>query len=380
MRGKSMILIMIALGCGLVASIGISQILDRNNKPKANVATKKIFVAVQDVDINKILDAEMIKLEEWPADKVPEDAITSLEDVKDLAPNQRLFAGEPIRREKLIDPNKGGDDLRIPKGFRVQAIKVDAASSVANLVRPGHHVDVLVYLRKGGNIAQTTTKTILQDVRVFAVNAQTIRETDEEGNTKNAKTVSLLLQPEQVETILMASRLGTISLSLRRPDDDTETVIGRGVTPERFLIGGADDATPDDEATAKSVEEAAGSVKNAALDFQDWLDSVTEEAKDEEVAQVVNSAWTVQMMTPDGITTFEVSDDGAISKAQEVNTSPAPATPAAAVDPDLPADADQSSPDVQLTEPANGGAGGASIDDQIDEPDVIDDADLDPDA
>ena len=35
MRPKSLILLALALGCGLVASIGISQVLDGNNRPAA---------------------------------------------------------------------------------------------------------------------------------------------------------------------------------------------------------------------------------------------------------------------------------------------------------------------------------------------------------
>ena len=205
MRGKSMILIVIALGCGLVASIGISQILDGRGGGGPKVETRKIYVAVKDVDINHVLDAETIKLEEWPVEKIPEGAVASLDEVKGLMTNQRLFSGEPIRKEKLVDPmKKGGESARIPAGYRVQAIKVKAEDVAGNLIAPGDHVDVQVYLRKGGNIPDTITKTFLEDVRVFAINQTTSREQDEEGNKINAKTVSLLLKPAQVEEMLLA--------------------------------------------------------------------------------------------------------------------------------------------------------------------------------
>ena len=367
MRGKSMVLILIALGCGLVASIGISQILDRQGTaPK--IETKKIYVAAIDVDIHDRIDAEMIKLEEWPADKVPEDAMSDLEGIKGLAPRQRLFAGEPIRRNKLLDPEKEGSTARrIPKGLRVQAIKVDAASAVANLIEPGDHVDVLVYLRKGGNIAETTTKTILQDVRVFAVNHKTNRVTDEEGNVINARTVSLLLTPEQVERILMASRLGSINLSLRSPEDNEESLTD-GVTPGEFLLGNAEDATPDDPEPVQQETQS----KSAAVDFQDFLDSITADEPEVE-AEPVSKGWEIVMMTPDSVTTFEVQDDAKISKARMVTDTP-PVEPQVAADPaPLPTD---------LQPPTNPVSPGddASSDDQSDEPDADDDADSDPDA
>ena len=79
MRGKSMILIVIALGCGLVASIGISKILDRQNSGTPESATKKIYVTAKNIDIAEVIDAEMIKLEEWPADRVPEGAVDNID-------------------------------------------------------------------------------------------------------------------------------------------------------------------------------------------------------------------------------------------------------------------------------------------------------------
>ena len=77
MRGKSLVLIIIALGCGLVASIGISQIMDKKPVDSSHqMKMGKIYVAIVDVDINEPLNAEMVKLEEWPQDKIPEGAIT----------------------------------------------------------------------------------------------------------------------------------------------------------------------------------------------------------------------------------------------------------------------------------------------------------------
>jgi len=79
-------------------------------------------------------------------------------------------------------------------------------AAVAGLILPGDRVDVLVYLRKSADVAETGTRTILKDVRVFAVNEHTDRETDENGKIIIAKTVSLLLTPGQVETLLLKGR------------------------------------------------------------------------------------------------------------------------------------------------------------------------------
>ena len=58
MRMKSLILIFIALGCGLVASIGISQVMNRD--PGPTLEMEQVLVALTDVDIGTKLDAQSV--------------------------------------------------------------------------------------------------------------------------------------------------------------------------------------------------------------------------------------------------------------------------------------------------------------------------------
>ena len=58
MRAKSMVLILIALGCGLVASIAISQVMERGSRSaNAGLETVPIYVASTDIDVNEQLSA-----------------------------------------------------------------------------------------------------------------------------------------------------------------------------------------------------------------------------------------------------------------------------------------------------------------------------------
>jgi pilus assembly protein CpaB len=226
MRPKSIVLIVIAMGCGLIASIGISQVMDRKSGG-TSVETSEIFVTMVDVAIGQPLTQQMIKLEEWPKDKVPEGAINKLADIEGRRPKQPLYAGEPILHRKLIDQSgAGGASEKIPKGYRVMSVKVTMDSAASGLLLPGDRVDVIVYLRQGGGIPVPMTRTILTDVIVFAVNEQITRETDADSSTINAKTVSLLVKPDQVEKLMLATELGKLRLSLRRADDETQTTAG----------------------------------------------------------------------------------------------------------------------------------------------------------
>ncbi|UUO05480.1 Flp pilus assembly protein CpaB [Blastopirellula sp. J2-11] len=305
MRPKSLILIVFALGCGLVASIGISQVLESKSQQATapQMEMENIFVAIEDIDINEQLSPELIKLEPWPKDKVPEGAVTNLEEVENRRPRVRLYAGEPILERKLFGSNEDkGASKMIPKGFRVHSVRVTAESSASGLILPGDRVDVLVYLRNSGSINKTLTRTILKNVRVFAVNEQTHRETDSEGNTITAKTVSLLVKPSQVEVLMLASQLGNLSLSLRPPDDDTIEDDTDDATIEE-LMGIDEDADP------KKKKKPIAAAKPDTGGFLGFLQNYGG-SKPVEMPVESGPEWTMDLLDPNGVRRFEFGQDG----------------------------------------------------------------------
>ncbi|MEO8494508.1 MAG: Flp pilus assembly protein CpaB [Planctomycetota bacterium] len=275
MRAKSIVLFIIAVGCGLAASIGVSQYMENASDKAAQLETAKILVAMSDINIGEKLDAQTVKLEDWPKDRVPEGAVYELTGVEGKYPRTRMYAGEPILLAKLMDSNKNSPTVTIPKGMRVVSIKASVENAGGGLIQPGDRVDVLVLLRKSAEIPETGARTILRDVNVFSVDGATERATDDEGQTRALSTVSLLLKPRQAESVALASELGLIRLTLRRPDDDLE-------------ISG------DDGETIKSLLGTAGESANDRSngsdgDFVDWLHGVTSK-QPQEPAPIVDLA------------------------------------------------------------------------------------------
>lgn len=244
MRPKSLILLALALGCGLVASIGISQVLDGKNRPAA-VETAPIYVALQNVNVGDPLTEKMVALEEWPKDKVPVGAITKWEDVEDRRPRTNIYQGEPLLQNKLLGKGERSDPIQgVPAGMRLKTISVDARKSAAGLLSPGDRVDVQIYVRANPEhgIASPFTKIFLQNIRVYAVD-QTIDKSVEGEEARNvAKTVSLIVTPAQANRINLAENMGEISLIPRNPDDDavvedseqgTDELFGRSTSNDR---------------------------------------------------------------------------------------------------------------------------------------------------
>jgi len=234
------ILFIVAAACGLAASYGVTQHVGET----AVVAedTAQIYVAKTDIIIGDELSDKNVVLAEWPKGRIPLGSTSDIEELKERFARTRLYEGEPILKAKLMDSNNGSKSTTIPAGFRVVSVRVTIYSSVSGLVEPGDRVDLLVFLRKNQDIPTTGTKTILQDVTVFAVDSETERSVDSSGEARSLRTVSLLVQPEQAETILLAGQLGELSLALRRPNDHLEGPSdGKTV---HAIVGAVEDAPP----------------------------------------------------------------------------------------------------------------------------------------
>jgi pilus assembly protein CpaB len=251
MRARSVALLLLALGCGLVASIGITQVIGSRNAESTGPTgdTVPIFLVMEDVARGEPLTAQVLRLEPWPKDKVPAGALSRAEDVEGRRTRAPIYAGEPVVENRLYPKGSGeaGYTMMIPKGFRAIAVKVNRDSG-SGLILPGDRVDLLMHLRRDPNrgILQETTRTILQDVKVFAVND--VVETEEEGEkTITAQTISLLLTPKNAQDVVQAEKLGTIRLIMRSPEDDEITVVADS-TPAELLdiaeVGGREEEEP----------------------------------------------------------------------------------------------------------------------------------------
>jgi pilus assembly protein CpaB len=240
MRAKSVILLALALGCGLVAAIGVTQVISKDSKPAVQQGdTRSIIVATRDITPGELVTPETVKLEPWPKEKAPKDALSQIEKVEGCRARSEIYEGQPIRERMLIGQGftrQMASDY-IPKGRRVVGVKVDLVSGGAGLIQPGDRVDVLVHLsrdvKKG--VPENRTQTILQDIKVFAVGSTfKIDPAADEEDAVQAKVIQLLVTPEQAETLVLAQQLGKVQLTIRPPGDE-ETMKTPGRTPAELL-------------------------------------------------------------------------------------------------------------------------------------------------
>ena len=258
MKPKSIILLAVALGCGLVAMLGVQQALSsKDDKPREETA--KVLVATTDIAPGIPLDDANTQFKTLPKAAVPEGAVTSAEEFKDRSLRVGAVPGEMIMLAKLGEPGVFGASSEIPEGLRVVTVPVDLTKTHSGLIRPGDRVDVLLSysVRVPGQGPMSKVRTVLEYIKVFATDSLRAGASSKDEMEFKAKNISLLVDPEQAKLLMMAQSLGQLQLALRHKMDSAPAG-GQAVSLEEFEDGWAATTGAQDpmEPEAPSVETA----------------------------------------------------------------------------------------------------------------------------
>ena len=162
---------------------------------------------------------DQLTWQSWPSDGVNENFITrdsdpeALETYKGSVARLAMFAGEPLRKSKLIGEGQSFMSSILPTGYRAVATQIAADTSAGGFI----------------------TETILKNIRVLAID-QAIQEDEEGRRVKVGETATLELTPQQAEIITVAQQLADrLTLSLRALVDTREKVTDEA----DYLVSGA---------------------------------------------------------------------------------------------------------------------------------------------
>jgi pilus assembly protein CpaB len=211
MRAKSALLLVVALGCGVVAAVAISQVVLAQKS--GEVHTVGILVVAKDLSAASKLSADAFRLEQWPVDRVPVGALSDPKMVENKFTNQRLYAGEPIIDAKLSNKGK---EFSVPAGYRIFDIQVRDDSGGVGYIGPGDHVDVFGYFDKGARVNAARSVKVMENLEVVMIDGVAV--VDIEATTpKKTNTMQLLVKDTQYVVLDTASNLanGKLRLALR---------------------------------------------------------------------------------------------------------------------------------------------------------------------
>lgn len=226
MRARTILVIFLALVCGLSAAWGMSRMA--SNKPVVvEPETASLVMAAVNIERGQMVTAEKLKTVQWPKDKLPEGAVGSIEEAQDRAAALPILAGDWICEARLAAEGSGvGIAPLIPKRMRAYTIQTaKISSSVAGFVLPGNRVDILLNLRGTGRDDQTgggSTTTLLQAVEILAVNQNLDAPTENVTDPRDLLSVTLIVTPDQAAILDLAQNQGTLTLALRNPEDMDE--------------------------------------------------------------------------------------------------------------------------------------------------------------
>lgn len=218
-RTRSLVLLFLAVASGGAAAWLSLGYLRRETQPllkSAGVAGRAV-VASKDLPVGTVLAEADVRVIEWPGNAVPPGLVSAPQDAigRGLVTGIRL--NEPLLESKLAPRGTGGGlPILIAEGQRALSIRVDDIVGVAGFVVPGTRVDILLTMESKA-AGEVQTKAILQNIQALAA-GQSV-QVDVEGKPQQVPVVTLLVSPEQAETLALASSQGRIQMALRNQLD-----------------------------------------------------------------------------------------------------------------------------------------------------------------
>lgn len=217
MRNKSLFLLLAGI-CGTVAAVGVGQWMNAQTG-NATVKMAEILVTTVAISPEEEITAEKLRLEQWPADRVPQGASADLTQFEGRFAKVPLFAGEPMLDLKLMNEV---EDKVVPQGYTVVSLPAGRDGTI-NLVSPGDRVDVRGFFSEGDEFPHDKSLDVLTGVKVYAIDGITKFDPDQ-PRTRSARNIQLLIRKADVEAYSFATKYGEISLSLGSPAPDDDSI------------------------------------------------------------------------------------------------------------------------------------------------------------
>jgi len=218
-------------GAAWVSALLLTWFYYRNAVAPQQEKTLRMVVATRDMPMGTLLKKSDLKLVNYPERQVPKGSIFQIASAENRVLMMPLNTNEPVLNGKLSDMTTvEGVSSTIDRGYRAVSVQVTDVSGVAGLIQPGSHVDVI--FTRPGSMAEATTSTILQNVKVISTGRTVAVGQTLDPRAPKSPTVTLILLPADAQKLELAKNQGKVSLSLRNPLDSVQAANTEPVTTE----------------------------------------------------------------------------------------------------------------------------------------------------
>jgi pilus assembly protein CpaB len=190
-----------------------------------------VVAAAMAIPYGTKVEGRHLKYVEIPEGVAPTGFFTSYDDVKGRVSTTPISRGEILIEERFARHGAGSTlAALVGENMRAVAIRVNDVVGVAGFLLPGNHVDV-VSARKSTD-RRVVTETILQNIKVLAVDQTAATDTNE---PLIVRAVTLEVTPKQAEMLVQARTEGQIQLTLRNPmqPEPEPEVVAKPAPPPR---------------------------------------------------------------------------------------------------------------------------------------------------
>jgi len=217
-RGPLMIVLslLLAVGAAWVANRWVqarTAIPDSSRSP-----TVSVVAAAMDIPFGTKVEARHLTSIQMLRGTEPAGSYRELKDIEGKVARAALLRGEILLDGRFTDQGSGSTLAAVvAKDMRAVTVRVDDVVGVAGFLLPGNRIDVLG--SRDLNSYEAQTETILQNVRVLAVDQTAATEKNE---PVVVRAVTLEVTPAQAEILIKWKEQGSLQLTLRNPLDEKE--------------------------------------------------------------------------------------------------------------------------------------------------------------
>ncbi len=150
-RSSGRILVLLGIILAIGSFVGVMSLMRHTQQTPAEapVVTRRVVVAARDIPAYTKLTSDSLTTKEVPLDLVPPMAVTNVYSVTDHIALTNIYADQVIM-ETMIATADSDDSLlpslSVPPGMVAMTIPVNEVTGVAEALREGDHVDVIVSL------------------------------------------------------------------------------------------------------------------------------------------------------------------------------------------------------------------------------------------
>ncbi|MDR3522887.1 MAG: Flp pilus assembly protein CpaB [Acetobacteraceae bacterium] len=226
-------------GFGTVAWVSVHPHTQGGGQAEAALEQVAVIVAAHPLRAGTLLKLDDVSVVKLAPNAVPDNAMrggdATLAELKGSMLRRALHDREPLLDADILHAtDRGFLAAVLAPGMRAITVAVDSVTGAAGLISPGDHVDVLLIqtiddaTRPAGQ--RVAAQTVLNDIRVIAIDQRMVEGEGPESGSKPATTVTLEVASEQAERVVVAGKIGRLSLVVRSAEAGADVAIGQHVT------------------------------------------------------------------------------------------------------------------------------------------------------